>query len=258
MRKPHTLTKIKKTATPQSVIWFDTETKNVRLDDKTVTNKLDYGWACYKTKSKSGAWSKGRWCRFTTPSQFYTFIESVCRPKTKTIIYCHNTNFDLPIIKLFTSLPRRGWTLNKAIIEAPPTIIEYSKKDVVIEYQDTLNIFAVPLAKIGENVGLQKLNMPDDDQPQSVKDIYCKRDVDIIMLACINWWQFIEQNDLGSAAPTLAGQALKSYRHKFMDTEIYIDCNEPALKLSRSAYIGGRCEAYKTGNIKKPSYLFRH
>lgn len=66
----------------------------------------------------------------------------------------------------------------------------------------------------------------------------------------------LDEKDLGSMQNTSASQALHSFRHRFMSSPIVIHGNEPAIKLERQAYHGGRCEAYYLGQIGQPSTLF--
>ncbi|KKL12136.1 hypothetical protein LCGC14_2538800, partial [marine sediment metagenome] len=47
-----------------------------------------------------------------------------------------------------------------------------------------------------------------------------------------------------------------AFRHRFMKHEIFIDANEGALALARSAYYGGRTECFKLGDIPNTIYCF--
>lgn len=249
-RRPHIIKPNHSSETPQAAIWFDTETNQKQLDKDTVQNILWFGYAVYKRRKDNGEWTKGDWIRFETKEEFYYWINSVTRAKTRTYVFCHNTNFDIPVMDVFHELPARGWKLTMAVIEGPPTILKFTLNSKSLQWLDTLNIWRLPLKDIGEMINLPKLPMPKESDSSEKWDKYGKRDVEIISEACIQWWDFITDHDLGGFAHTTAGQALRAYRHRFMQNKIYIDNNERALDLSRRAYLGGRCEAYFIGFIK--------
>lgn len=115
---------------------------------------------------------------------------------------------------------------------------------------DTLNLWRMPLRYLGEEIGLPKLDMPDNNDLAIEWDTYAKRDVEIIRTACIKWWDYLEREDMGSFAPTLAGQSMKVFRHKYMKHPILIDDNPRALALTREGYYGGRVECFRIGRYQ--------
>lgn len=271
-RRPHYLKTSTSVDSPQQGIWFDTETelrlpdgtviplaewKAMRLDsefpkldNKEVTQHLIFGQACYMRQHRDGKWTDEDWLRFTDPDQFWQWTESKLRKKVKLYLFCHNTAFDLPVLDIFHQLPHRGFTLRSAIIDAPPTILKFSRDGSTLVVLDTLNIYRCKLAFLGEKIGLDKLDMPDNNDVEGAWDTYTDRDVEIIREACIQWWQYLKDNDWGGFAPTLAGQALMTFRHKYLKHKIFIDCNERALQLTRGGYYGGRVECFKIGRYE--------
>ena len=248
-RHVHLLKPNKRCETPHAALWFDTETHQDIDDDGTITHRLNFGWANASRTLKGGQWSSGHWCRFSSKGAFYDFVEESTRPRVTLWCFCHNTNFDLPVLDLFNELPERGWDMTMAVIEGPPTIIKFRKGDRQLVFLDTLNFWRMPLRDIGTMVGLPKLDMPTPEASIEEWDVYGKRDVEVLRKACIEWWQFLVAEDLGGFANTLAGQALRTFRHRFMSHKILIDANEKALAISRAAYVGGRTECFRIGKI---------
>jgi DNA polymerase elongation subunit (family B) len=105
------------------------------------------------------------------------------------------------------------------------------------------------LQKMGEKIGLEKLPMPKEWTDDASEDAYCRRDVQIMVEMMKNWCDFLRREDMGAFRPTIAGQAMQTYRHKYMDYPILIDANEEALKVARNAYKGGRVEAGYIGHL---------
>lgn len=255
--------------TPQSIILFDCESKAKKRGPGVLEHHLTFGWAAHITRRGGGNWNKPVWKRFTAAGAFWTWVDGRMRHKVLTYIMCHNTAFDIPLLDGIGILCRAGWVLNLAVIDAPPTILKFRRYMTVPDRRrgttsdlwpvkrgpctgsicvlDTLNFFRMPLAKLGAHVGLPKLEMPDVTKKSDVADAYCRRDVEIIMAAVIRWADFLKENDLGGFAMTLAGQAMRSYRHRFMPEKILIDTSAESTALSRDAYYGGRTECFRLG-----------
>ena len=81
-------------------------------------------------------------------------------------------------------------------------------------------------------------------------DAYCRRDVRVVLRIVTRWADFLRDNDLGGFAPTLASQAMRTYRHCYMHHDILIDADARALAMARDAYMGGRVECFRIGAVK--------
>jgi len=250
MRHAHILKDNKVSDYPQQAIWFDTETEFKTHDETSIYHALKFGYACYMRLHRNGVWSDETWIKFTSRTEYWDFVCNRVRDSTKLYLFCHNTSFDLPVLDVFNELPKRGYSLRSAIIDAPPTILRFRSGNKCIMILDTLNIWRMPLKYLGAEIGLEKLAMPDDNDLGVDWDTYGKRDVEIIRDACLKWWKFLADNDYGSFSPTLAGQAMRVYRHKYMHHKILIDDNIRALELTRAGYHGGRCECFRIGKFR--------
>jgi len=254
-RRAHILKDNRACDYPQQCIWFDTETNFERPDEETIYHRLKFGYACYMRRHHSREWTDEKWIRFDTRTAFWDFVVAQTREQIKLYLFCHNTSFDLPVLNVFQELPKRGYTLRSAIIDAPPTILRFRRGTRCIMVLDTLNLWRMPLRELAKEIGTEKYEMPEDNDLSVEWETYGKRDVEIIRDACIKWFEFLETNDYGSFAPTLAGQAMRVFRHKYMQHKILLDDNEDALKLTRDGYYGGRNEVFKLGRYQDRFYL---
>ena len=252
MRPWHILKKNARSETAHNLIFFDTETKPERLPDGSERDWLWFGWMCVIQRNSKGAWGRPRWYRFKTVSEFWRKIATVTRAKSRWFLFCHNTSYDLPVLDIFGVPVKRGWKVEGAVIEAPPTIITLKRDSVTLVLLDTLNWWRMPLKTLGEKVKLAKLKMPRADQSPARWDAYCRRDVKVMVRMVLTWMDFLKSNDLGGFAPTLAAQCFRTFRHRFMSHEIIIDADERSHVLSREAYHGGRVECFKLGRQEGP------
>lgn len=253
-RIPHYIPRNHSNESPANCVWLDTETRPRRQPDGTEKHYLWFGFACYQRREKGRQWSEPQWLRFTTRAEFWDWIESLTRPKTRLYLFAHNGGFDLPVLGAFSELPRRGWAMKSAVVDAPPMIITWRKEGRAMRFVDTLNIWRIPLAKLAESVGLEKLPMPGKRASRAKWDAYGRNDTEIIRQACHRWFDFLAENDLGGFAPTLASQAFNSYRHRFMPVPLLADANDKALEISRAAYLGGRTECFRLGRYQGEFY----
>lgn len=256
MRRAHFLTQPKSCEMPHSVIYTDTETKQRAIAKGAVRHELWFGWACFERTRRAGEWCEPEWFRYETPDDFWSWATHRARAHTKTYMFAHNWAFDAPVVQTFTQMPNRGWTLQRAVIDSPPVVLSWSKETTRIEMLDTLNWWRVPLAKIGDSLRLDKLPYPGRGASRDQWDTYCRRDVEVIRAVLRAWWSFLAREDLGSFSRTLASQAFRAYRHRFMDFPILIDSDQRALSLARDSYHGGRTECFQIGKVKGPIYAF--
>lgn len=64
----------------------------------------------------------------------------------------------------------------------------------------------------------------------------------------------VRSSGLGALQSTAAGQAWAGWRRSYYTHAVHVHCYEPALLLERQAYVGGRCEAFRIGEVKGPVY----
>lgn len=252
MRRGHWIKHNRGCEMPAECIWFDTETHPNQRDAATVVHRLWFGFGLYRRRHRGDQWTPPDWVRFETRAAFWDWVIDRCRPRSRVFMFCHNTNFDLPVLDAFGELTARDFVIKRAIIDAPPTIVTFRRGTTTITLLDTLNLWRMKLDELGAMVGTPKLVMPAADAPRAEWDRYARQDVQVLHDACLNWWRWLIDNDLGGFAPTLASQAFRSYRHRFMPHRILAHDNVAALELSRASYNGGRCECFRLGVVPGP------
>ena len=250
-RRAHWMKANKGVEIPVHAIFYDTETKSYGKEKDIDEARLWFGWACYTRRYRDTTWSEPTWCRFRTASAFWRWVGEHQSSRRKLYLFSHNTGFDFTILKGFKWAKRLGWANTGRIVDDPPTVIRFKRGTVSLCFIDTLNYFRLPLKAVGEYIGINKLEMPAEDRTAAEWDDYCKTDVLILVKAMQSFWSMVHEWDLGNFAYTVAGQAFAAYRHRFMSTPIFIDDNEQANELARSAYVGARTECFRLGEIKE-------
>lgn len=232
---------------PRNIIFFDTETTELPEDDETEL-VLILGQACYWRREYIRHKEVATWQLFKTKDQFWDFVFSHLAEKQKIYLVAHNVSFDFRVVKGFDTLKEEGFKIEKLIFNGTTNIWSFKKGTKTICVLDNMNFFKSSLKTLGESVGLVKLELPDV-KDHRLMEIYCKRDVQIMIEAWKLFFKFLKDNDLGNFSKTIAGQAFTSYRHRFMKEQIHIHTNTRAIQLERLSYHGGRTECFYIGTL---------
>ena len=275
MRKPHWLKANRGGELPRYTFFVDTETGEIPIDDKSVTADLKFGYAAFCRRRDDLGWYSTQWYRFERSLPFWVWVTEQIPLKSKGYLFAHNLSFDLPVLSFLENLQSLGWFLTRFILDDPPTTLTFVHCPVgcgvrsgatwravsgcrqphrKLEMIDTLNYFRMSLEKLGESIGVPKLEMPkladgspDWSAPPEVWEKYGQNDVEVLIQVMKGYFDFVTRHRLGNFSITLASQSFMAYRHRFMHFPIFIDDNEQALKLARSSYFGGRVECFFVG-----------
>ena len=173
---------------------------------------------------------------------------------TRLMLVAHNMSFDFLGIDGFVDLQRRGWSMTKPIIGDNLFMLTYTKNRCKIEVFDWLQIQPFSLKKLGERLGLPKGKIDFQTCSEHDLTVYCKRDVEISIKACMDWLDFLDRHDMGNFQKTVAAQAFGAYRHRFMPCKIGVHNHVGALRLESVGFKGGRVECFQIGELPTPIY----
>lgn len=246
----HYLKTNKTTSFPHEMVFFDTETKTVKETKEGKEQELKLYTAVYYRRRPGKESDKITWTQGLTQDELALFVLNYCRNNVCLHVLSANIWFDLRVSDMLNKLLRSGFKVKACFVNANVFIMKLRSDKRSIRLLNIQNILPVSVKKIGEIIGLKKLEV--DFNTVSDKDlfIYCKRDTEIIFKAMRFWFKFVQDNKLGSFAPTLASQAFNAYRHRFMTSRIAIHDNVKAHILERSGYFGGRTECFFIGKVR--------
>ena len=181
-------------------------------------------------------------------------FEHYTRKDKSLYVYAHNIKYDLQLSGVLKDLLESGWVIKTFVFEDPPTFIKLSKGRASITFIDTFNYWQFSLAKMGDQLNIPKLPMPEDTANPEAWYTYCKRDVEVLSDYLITFIRYLKDNDLCGLGLTLASQSFRSYRHRFMKHSITLHNRPEITAVERSGYSGGRVEAFRIGQYPKQNY----
>lgn len=259
------LTRSKKVEIPENIIYFDTEAR-VETDDTLYIEQVLAGdtvekqhdtyliCACFSRRRRY-RWQDYHGRNFKR--RFWRAVDDWTQEGRKTWIMAHNAKYDVLAAGAVHWLVRRGYQV-MSFSDDSPFLMKLVKpgevKNKTIMIISSTNYYKNSLAELGEIFQLPKLDAAFN---AGLKEAitYCRRDVEILKTAMEHFITFIQQEDLGNFAQTIAGQAFTSYRHRFLSHEIYIHADPRALAIERAAYSGGRTEAWIMGDAPEKTYV---
>lgn len=251
---------------PTHFIFYDTETnqheevkKIGKKEYKTVVNTLKMGWACFYDSEKEIV----EWCYFEDLKTFYKFINHVIEITGKKVLWiiAHNIVFDNIITDLWNFFKKKDYTTT-FIHSKGMSYIHKIRKTYLLKSGKTSteknillvnngNIFPAKLSDIGETVGFPKLEIDFNNYTHEEMKIYCKRDVEILLVFWQQWIKFIKDNDLGCVKFTISSQAMEAFKKRFCEHYIVLDDDLDNLEFERKAYYGGRTEIFYKGRVRE-------
>jgi len=251
---PHYIKSNESAEMPHEHLFFDVETSQQALSPKETSHHLRLGWLCYWRRRTPPIPDTETWKAFTTIGQFWAIVEDCLTSHQKLIMVSHNIAYDFTILEGFIRLEEMGFKLTSVYAAGITNILRFRKDTTTIQVLDNLNYFRCKLAELGQSISLEKMNVDYKTRDEALLSRYCHRDVEIMIKAWKTLYQFIEKHDLGTFAPTLPAQAMKAYRHRFMQHKILIDHQPEVTELERESYHGGRSSIFYQGTLRDGPY----
>lgn len=174
---------------------------------------------------------------FFDREEMVKYIFENCKNK---YVFCHFAEFDFNI--LFGNL----YYLDQNAIFNGKFIT--ARCNGVI-FADSLNIFPTSVKKLGDQIGLKKLELPKKFLTGKVKAIskkdiiYCTRDCEIVFKALSEIFNLI-----GNIKVTIASASMEFFRNTYLKHPIYY--NDELTQEFFKSYYGGRNEVFKLGKTE--------
>jgi len=232
---------------PPQWLFLDTET-TLKDVEGGQAHFFNIGWTCLWIRSFEGKRDHYDWQFFSSEKAFNEYLQFIAVHLKDVIIVGHNIYFDLQACGFFDYFTRWGWSLNFYYDQGLTYILKCTKGKAKITLCSTTNWFNQSLKKLGHTLGLEKLDVDFDTVTPAKLKTYCRRDVEIIVKAMGLYLDFITDHELGKFSLTKASQAFTAFRTRFMKHRILIHSHPEVLEMERSAYVGGRTEAFFIGH----------
>lgn len=242
------------TRVPRHYIYLDTEARREVSGRREVqTFRLAVAAFDAPNRHRDG-WRDREWCEASDTATLWEWVTGHCRRKTRTVLVAHNLSYDLRISDAFTELPRLGWTFKAGRVDDGQAWFVWTSEGRTLAMVDTLSWVPTSLERLGELVGLRKVELPEDDDADDRWWARCTRDVEILAEVWRRLMRWVETDDLGNWKLSGAGQSWAAYRHRFMTYPLLVHEDDDARAAERHAAHTGRCEAWRHGKLSAGPY----
>lgn len=241
---------------PKRFIFLDTETKVPLKSNDIREFTLILGIATFIELDNNLNIKQKVVHKFKSTLEFIDIIKYHNRERNMLYIFAHNIGFDVRVLDLPSEFNNIGWTSEPPIINQMVFIWRVKSDNGTYLFLDTANLGVRSVATLGEDMGYPKLDIDFTKCTEDELFHYCEIDVEILVKFVIQYLKYIDENGLGSFKTTLASQALAAFRTKFMYNPPHIHNCQPAIKLERLAYHGGRVECFALGKQPRRNWYY--
>jgi len=239
----------KATALPSRILILDTETETETVQGLEV-QYMTMGWTWFVELGNTGAILREEWKFWHSRPPLQSYVLGLCKTKKTLYVIGSNVLFDLFASGLALALAQAEYKAKVVYDKGLRTIISLAKGSRRIKFLALQNWLEGSVRQWGEMIGLPKLEVDFETSTSDEMCIYCHRDAEITGTVFLEYLNFIRSRDLGGFAVTIGSQALRAYRHRFMEAKI-LHYDEPQVnEIIRSSYFGGRTECFQIGEIK--------
>ncbi|MEM0058783.1 MAG: DNA polymerase, partial [Candidatus Bathyarchaeia archaeon] len=239
---------------PREIVFFDTESRPVQIDETFQELRFWFGYAEYVSKDRTGCYQVKKSLVFNTADAFADFLEKLVRNRKTLYVMAHNIQHDLLTMKLLDILLDRDFELYGGYVEGTTFILRVRNRKGRVIFLDTYNFFHTSVEELGKLFGLEKVKLDLEETDYEKWLERCKKDVEIIRRAFTEFIVFLQKHNYGSWGLSIAGQAFRTFRHRFLDVKIHIHNDNDALQLERKAYGGGMVRCFKVGKFENGPY----
>jgi len=178
-------------------------------------------------------WNNGDWKFWDKTYEMNKYMEGLVNEKECLYIFGHNLFFDLQASDFFHFFNLFEWEVEFVYDKGLTYILIITNGRRTIKAVSTTNYFAASLSKLGNALGIPKLDVNFGKVQATELRRYNKRDCEIIIRAIQEYIDFIRVNDLGKFCLTRSSQAFQAFRHRFMNVPIYLHKDEKVKELER-------------------------
>lgn len=241
---------------PVNYLFFDTESHLKQINILSDELPLRVGVAIHVSTSKTGVIKSREVHVFHSIDEFFSILNQHINPRIPLNVFAHNMRHDIRVLNLPEELVNRFGHSDYPVMNERLFVWITRYRNATVNYIDTSNFAVSSLAKLGKDLGFPKLEVDFTNVTDEELIIYCKRDVEIIERFVLEYVAFLRDNNLGTFCTTLASQAMRAWRQRFMQHGVYIHTHDGVLNIERLAYTGGRVECFHIGELKDETYYY--
>lgn len=247
---PHYIKPVVRVIFPRRYVYLDSEAHRSSLAEGVETQTFRLASAFQERYSERlGQWRSTPMQHFRDSIDLWAWFDKLAVAKEATVVWCHNLGYDLRITRALLDLPRLGWQFDQLHLG---TDMAWAKArrlsdNSMVTFCDLHTWLPTSLEAIGREMGMEKVDLPDEDDSDEAWFERCDQDVELLASAWRRLRDWVYDNDLAPFRPTGSAVGWALLKHKFLpDKTVLCHDNEKLRAMERHAAYSGRCETYIT------------
>lgn len=253
--EPHYIKRLANAAWPRVFVYLDTEAHR-QASGRGEEQTWRLGVAAIDRRShRTGEWIDRAWWEGSDQAALWDWIDLAAGGSETTVLICHNLSYDARISDMLRQLGGRDWTLEHVMLERELSWARWSRKRASLVAVDLMTWLPMPLAKVGELVGLDKPALPGPGASNAEWLERCRADVLITAAAWRGIVDWLDQGDHGGFGPTGSTVAWNVWRHRHLTEPVLASAEDDVTEACRRAAWTGRAEAWQHGQLASGRYV---
>lgn len=233
---------------PRTIIVLDTETTGTP-EAGGIAHRFRLGWTAFCEVSPTGRIESEEWRYWNHAVPLLEYLEDSV-PRDGTLwLFANNIYFDLQALGFFRDFTSRGWTLEFVYDSQSSFMLIIRRDRFTLKALSISNYWSATTRELGDLLGEPKIDVDFSEASEETLAIYCFRDTEIALDAMERYFSLVRSYDLGSFRLSRAAQSYAAFRHRYMSRRIFCHSDTEVRELEELAYMGGRVEAYRIGEL---------
>lgn len=261
-RVPHIIRPNASGGAPGAYIALAITTTPTVVGERKVRHDFATASAIYWRPARQTRLEALEYATFESVQSLLQWADALLGRKERIAMAAYDMDFVAQVCDFHCELRNLGYRPTRLVIEKGRWVQRW-KEGVTKEFDgtrsillfDLLNFFPTPLRNLAKWLSLPYPSEAGNDASWLTTEDGCKWRSTVTLRALQLWLDFRTRFDLGYFAPTLAGQAFNTYRHRFMSIPIYVHCHSDVSAIEQEANYGGRVAAPFRGRAPKGHYV---
>lgn len=234
-QEAHYLRKNKTIALPKRVLFLATETEAITSPtERYMLHSFVRGWTEYWVRKPNVCeYDADLQQGWDTASEMLSYIDKRAIKKSPLYVICADPVMDVGASGIIPYFTEAAWELDFYYSGGTTFILVIHDGERRIKFLSYRNFLP------------QYIELP----------LLCSRACGTMSQAILQYLGFLRSHDLGGFAPSVSGQSMRAFRHRFMNEKLLIYHGLDVNGTERDAYFGGRTECFRIGKQPKKDYV---
>lgn len=256
-QEAHYLRGNKSICLPKRLLFLATDT--IVEDSSSLLEQLhrfSHGWSQYIVRKGPDYAGCGNLpTDFSSSQVMLDYVESLAKPKSPLHVICLDPVMDVGASGFIPFFTDRGYELDFYYSGGSTFILVIHQETKRIKVFGYRNFLPQPIDEVAKMVGYRSLSELKADYKAVSMPISPFLGT-VMKAGILQYLKFVWKHDLGGFAPSISGQSMRAFRHRFLQGKkilIYHGINVNGVE--RDGYFGARTECYRIGEQPKVPYV---